>query len=385
MILGFHYHAPAIHVNGTINTSGFIGVFIDSIASECDQLILFLHTPTNNEVDNLDYSIKSKNVELVSIGIHYPLYFRIFITPFHIRKIRDHLILLDKFLIRSPTPMMFSFLRYIDLKNVSLYLVSDYVDGAKSLNLPIVRKRLIQLWAWTFQKHLVKLLSKVNVISNSIELQKKFSNYNSDIKIVRTSTLSSDSFYKNTSTSQKSRINCIYTGRIDLGKGLIEIVNAIASIRKDGLDFHLSIAGWDGDKHKRSTISLKHEINSLGIHDYIHFLGKKKIGKDLNQVYRDGDIYLLCSQFSEGFPRTIWEAMANSLPVIATRVGSIPYFLENEKNAILINPRDIDGLKTAMLRLVDDSELRMKVISNAYNLAKDNTLKSQARRLIKNI
>ncbi len=45
-------------------------------------------------------------------------------------------------------------------------------------------------------------------------------------------------------------------------------------------------------------------------------------------ITKKADIYVIASRSSEGFPRTIWEAMAHCLPVVATKVGSIPAFIE---------------------------------------------------------
>lgn len=382
MKLGFHYHAPAKDINGGIYVSGFIGVFIDSIANDCDELILFLHSPLELEIESLDYKLKSDNIRLVNIGLHLPLYFRVIVYPWRIFTFRKELTSLDHLLIRSPTPVMFDFLRNIKKKNVTLYLVSDYLDNSKALNLPFVRKKIIQLWAFWFQKKLTRVLSKVNVLSNSEELKIKFSKFNKNIRVIRTSTLSSESFYSRPTADFSSVVRLVFTGRIDLSKGLIEMVEAMNLLKEEGIETSLSIAGWDTDKNFRNTTAVQKRAKTLGLSEKVIFLGKKSIGPELNEVYRSADIYLICSQSSEGFPRTVWEAMANSLPVIATNVGSLPYFLKDGEHALLIPPKDVNALTEAIMRVITDRDLRERIISNGYLLAEDNTLESQARRLI---
>ena len=103
----------------------------------------------------------------------------------------------------------------------------------------------------------------------------------------------------------------------------------------------------------------------------------------MNQLYRDAQIYIIASVSDfEGFPRTIWEAMANSCPVIATRVGSIPHYLEHERHALLIEPKDVEGIVEAVKRLLSDEALRQKLIRNGYALAQTNTLEIQTKRLV---
>ena len=126
---------------------------------------------------------------------------------------------------------------------------------------------------------------------------------------------------------------------------------------------------------------LKSKAKRIGILEKIIFHGKKKVGEELNQFYRLADIYVIPS-YHEGFPRTIWEAMANSLPVIATDVGAIPSVLSNQKNALIIPPKDEVSLKNAIIQLKDDSFLRQKLIKNGRELASNQTLDILTKKLV---
>ena len=97
-----------------------------------------------------------------------------------------------------------------------------------------------------------------------------------------------------------------------------------------------------------------------------------------------GDIYILPS-YHEGFPRTIWEAMANSLPVVATNVGGIPNYLENNKNVILIEPKSVEEIVLGISKLLNNNTLRKNIIKNGYNLASKNTLEIQTKKMIKTL
>lgn len=107
---------------------------------------------------------------------------------------------------------------------------------------------------------------------------------------------------------------------------------------------------------------------------------KLKVGEELNLMYRDADIYVLPS-YQEGFPRTIWEAMANSCPVIATRVGSIPDYLEHGKHARLIEPRSAEAISEAVEHLIENTNVREQLIQNGYTLTMENTLEVQTKKL----
>jgi glycosyltransferase involved in cell wall biosynthesis len=87
--------------------------------------------------------------------------------------------------------------------------------------------------------------------------------------------------------------------------------------------------------------------------------------------------------YHEGFPRTIWEAMANSLPVIATRVGGIPNYLKNNENAILIEPKIVEDIVISVKKLINDNNLREKIVVNGLEIAKQNTLEKSTKNIIK--
>jgi glycosyltransferase involved in cell wall biosynthesis len=113
-----------------------------------------------------------------------------------------------------------------------------------------------------------------------------------------------------------------------------------------------------------------------GVKDRVVYHGYKAVGPDLFAYYVAADIYVIASQSCfEGFPRTIWEAMAHSLPVVATRVGSIPDFIEGA--AELVEPKNHIALADGILKIIKTPELRKRNIRNGYSLAEKNTLEEQ--------
>ena len=119
----------------------------------------------------------------------------------------------------------------------------------------------------------------------------------------------------------------------------------------------------------------------MRIEHRVFFHGHRKNGEALNEIYRMSDIYIIPSYF-EGFPRTIWEAMSNGLPVIATKVGSIPFILEERETAILIDSKNVTQIKDAIIKLITNESLRKRLILNSHMLALEHTLEKQTKLLI---
>ena len=174
----------------------------------------------------------------------------------------------------------------------------------------------------------------------------------------------------------------LYTGRIEAEKGLFELVQAVSVLKKSNKNVKLNIVGWEADENKSVEGALKKLAIELCITESVIFHGRKKIGSELNEMYRNADLFVLPS-YHEGFPRTIWEAMANSLPVIATRVGAIPDYLTNYENALFVEPKNVAELVSKVIELLENAHLRIKLISNAYLLAEKNTVEIQTKNMIK--
>ncbi len=72
----------------------------------------------------------------------------------------------------------------------------------------------------------------------------------------------------------------------------------------------------------------------------------------------DMDVFVLPSR-NEGFPLSIVEAMLAARPVVATDVGSVREAVLDGVSGFVVPPDDVDALRSALRRLLDDAELRV--------------------------
>lgn len=150
-------------------------------------------------------------------------------------------------------------------------------------------------------------------------------------------------------------IRIVSVGRFVEQKGYDLAISAVNEL-KNQIDLELTLVGGGNLYQKLS--SLKKDNNN------IHLLNWTTQNK-LRDLLRKADLYIQPS-ISEAMPRTILEAMAMKLPIIATKVGAIPGILNNHENAILIEPNSVDELKKAVLCLISNNELRNQIAVRAY-------------------
>jgi glycosyltransferase involved in cell wall biosynthesis len=68
---------------------------------------------------------------------------------------------------------------------------------------------------------------------------------------------------------------------------------------------------------------------------------------------------------TEGFPRSVLEAAAAGLPIVATDVGGTREIIEHRKSGILIPAKNISALVSALTELAHDAELRDRLGNEA--------------------
>lgn len=369
---------------GQLRTPGYLGRFLDSLAEHCASLTCFMHSPRTDERAQMDYVIQSQNVRWVDIGTHTSIPKRMLSSRQISGPVREQRDSLDALLLRGPSPLLPAMAKAAGDIPVALLLVGDYLAGVNDLPQPRWRKEAIRAWSyWNYRQQLAVARKSLTFV-NSRKLYDQLQPHVPHLYETRTTTLNTDDFFERDDTCQTRPIRLLYTGRMDRAKGLFHMVEAVALLVEQGEDVVLDLVGWPqkGDAVLDELQALAQEQH---VADRVFYHGFKPVGPALFQHYKDADIYVIASMSSEGFPRTIWEAMAHGLPVVATRVGSIPHYLENEQTAMLIAPRDSSGLATTIQRLIHETTLRQRLITGGIAQTRENTLDFRSEELITQI
>ena len=383
MRLAFYYHIPMARDGSALRTDGALGCFLDSIAARVEELVLLMHEESG-PAESLDYTLKAENVRLVSLGAKRHPVVRTFLGSFSVTRARAELAACDALLLRSPTHLFGAWSRLCRDVGTQLIplIVGDYRAGNYNLAFSFPKKQLVQGLNWAVDSRQQSLLAGQPVLVNSRVLADKYTPIAGQVHEVRTSTLSQESFHERADTCLVRPVNILYTGRFEWQKGLRELLEAFTIlVNQEGIDATLNFAGWQPHDGPSIEDEILQSARESGINERVIFHGKKSVGAELDRMYRMADIYVMPS-WAEGFPRTIWEAMANSLPVIATKVGSIPIFTEDGKHALHVERRSPAQIVAAVLRLLDDEVLRQGLIRHGRALAESNTLESQAALLV---
>lgn len=384
MTLGFHYHVPAEQRGDKIYMPAFQGRFLDALALRCREIICLLHDrPRTEEIPMMDYCIRGSNIKLAGLGPHDSVPARLIRGDRIIQQARSKSPALDALLLRGPSPLLPNAARVYSQTPLVLLLVGDLSKGLEDLPGSPVKKAGIKLWAHWNKCQQNKLLPKCLTFVNSRQIYRELQSKTKNIFEISTTLLSENDFECREDTCQRSSVRLLYVGRMTRSKGVIDAIEALSLLRKEGLDAVLDLVGPQekGDSLAGDWASL---AKQKSVEKFVFYHGYHPVGPDLFKFYRESDILLVPSQ-QEGFPRVIWEAMANGLPVIATRVGSIPDYLENEKHAILIDAGEPLQIGEAVKKIIQFPDLRRKITSQGFELARKFTLENQAQLMIDRI
>ncbi len=146
-----------------------------------------------------------------------------------------------------------------------------------------------------------------------------------------------------------SRVVLLNVGRLAAQKNQQLLVRAVALLRQRGLDVELNIAG-EGP----CRAELEGLIRDLLLQDSVRLLGFQP---EIDKVLKEADLFVMPS-LDEGLPIALLEAMASGIPVVATRVGSIPEVLQDGEAGLLVATAELPALVSAIELLVANPTLR---------------------------
>ena len=137
----------------------------------------------------------------------------------------------------------------------------------------------------------------------------------------------------------------VYIGRMDLRKGLRELVDAAAALHRVRPGLHVYLIGAGPDRPV-----IESRIASHGAGGYIHALPECLF--DEVAVWMTAADLVTLPSYMEGCPNVVLEALACGRPVVATSVGGIPEIM-NAECGQLIAPRDAQALAQALAAVLD--------------------------------
>jgi glycosyltransferase involved in cell wall biosynthesis len=145
----------------------------------------------------------------------------------------------------------------------------------------------------------------------------------------------------------------VYCGRLLWDKGLAELVEAARILRGRGLSF---VVAGSPDPGNPAAVPIEtiRDWESLGL---VRFLGHVE---HIEQLLATADVFVLPS-YREGLPRSLIEAAACGLPLVATDVPGCREVVTDGIDGLLVPPRDARALAEAIWRLASNPPLAAKL------------------------
>jgi len=151
-------------------------------------------------------------------------------------------------------------------------------------------------------------------------------------------------------------------------------LKAFKIIKKEYPEAALYIAGSGPEEY-----NLKKMQEGMSLKD-VHFLGLLS-HEELSNAYNECDIMINSSNI-DNFPGSILEAFACGMPVVSTRVGGIPYMIEEGVTGLLVEPNDHEGIADGVLNLLSDSSLAKSLSLKGRKMAEDHCWEKVSKILI---
>ena len=255
----------------------------------------------------------------------------------------------------------------------------------KMLKIPIVKecneaplflikeKKNLKLYTFLLRHVELKMYDGIIVISDF--LNNYYRRYLSANKILQIPILVDMKRFCNTPLQNKA--NCkekiiTYIGSMVGNKdGLEDLIEVISLVKKSPNQIKLQLVGTARDHEIKN---LKNKVESLGLNDVISFLGLKKSNK-IPQILMNSDLLVLSrpdtNQSKAGFPTKLGEYLASRKPVVITITGEIPKYLEDEKNAYLVEPNEIENFAKKVIYALNDKNAS-SIGAKGYEVASNN-------------
>lgn len=285
------------------------------------------------------------------------------------------------------------FIYFLNLLKLAKSCDVIYAQNVTSAGLPslltakLLRKRLILKIvgdaAWERNKGYLKAIQEAvarsadKIIVPSLYLKKRVMGwripgekiemiYNAPAPVSQLDSISKEEAQKRINVSGDIILSI---GRFVPWKGFTDLIAIMPDLLRKNPNFQLVIAGQGEEKFSQED---KEKLAFVGHVPH----------SQIALYFRAADIFILNSGY-EGLSHVILEAMQYGVPVIASNIGGNPELIENNVNGLLVEYKNQEQLKQAILKLWHDKDLQNKFIQNSHQKLKDFTWENLVNKTLK--
>ncbi|MBN1196491.1 MAG: glycosyltransferase family 4 protein, partial [Candidatus Aminicenantes bacterium] len=149
----------------------------------------------------------------------------------------------------------------------------------------------------------------------------------------------------------------LFLSNLMVNKGVYVCLEAAARLRERDLSFQLVLAGAFG--RDIQATELRQRLVDLKLSSRVRILGA--VDEPTKSLLLRQATMLVFPTLKEAFGNVLLEAMRAGLPVVATREGSIPWIVQEEKSGLLCRKNDAQDLASCIERLLQNAEVQAQL------------------------
>ncbi len=221
----------------------------------------------------------------------------------------------------------------------------------------------ILFYPLNMQRFVINKLDRVITSSyeGTAELQKAYGVKRDKVSVVYNG-MDIDIF-KNTGEEREERSLLFVGNTEDHKKGMIYLFEALAMLPED---VDLTIV----DEGPPKRLTAYNMIERMGLVDRVTFTGKVELDQ-LVHLYSTKTVLVMSSLY-EGFGLPAAEAMACETPVVVTNAGALKEVVGSDGAGFLVPPKDPRALHDAILKVLEDKELRKRMGNKGRKRVEEN-------------
>jgi glycosyltransferase involved in cell wall biosynthesis len=156
-----------------------------------------------------------------------------------------------------------------------------------------------------------------------------------------------------------AQINVLYFSHMSRLKGVYIAFDAISLVLKERADITVTFGGPMEDGEVKSRL----EELQKNYPSRVHYSGYVEDVVERTKIFRQADIFIFPT-LRDVFGLVLLHAMAENLPIVASREGTVPEIVEDGRNALLVEKGDAKALADKILLLAGDRHLRQEMGSS---------------------